>query len=267
MPFLSHNDLKLTQRTVKLKRLPKAFHGCKLVQISDLHFYEYTDPAYYQRVAELVNEMKPDILVVTGDIVHYGETHIPQAAAFLKQMKAGQGQFAIIGNHDFHDGANSANIAAMMTKCGYTFLRNQQAFIEQAGERLWFSGLDDLWYGVPNIAQGLEGIPENQPVIMLAHNPLMFDPIAYAFGNRVDLILSGHTHAGHVYIPILGPIYRKIFRMKYRYGLYEKNGCQLHVTSGVGSAAFYLKKQRLGFPRFRFNTHPEIAVLTLNSEA
>ena len=79
----------------------------------------------------------------------------------------------------------------------------------------------------------------------------------------MDLVLSGHTHAGHVYIPMLGPIYRRIFRMKYRYGLYRKKHCQLYVTSGVGSAAFYLKKRRLGFPRFRFNTRPEIAVLEL----
>ena len=267
MPFLTHNHLRLTRRTIQLSRLPKAFEGFKIVQLSDLHIYEYTEPAYYEQVIRLVNELSPEIVVLTGDTVHFGKAYIPMAASFLRQISARHGKFAIIGNHDFHDEANGDNIGKMLQDCGYQFLRNKSAFIEYQQERLWFVGLDDLWYGIPDIEQGLQAVPLDQAVIMLAHNPIMFDPIAYNFGERVDLVLSGHTHAGHVYIPILGPIYRKIFRMKYRYGLFRKNNCQLHVTSGVGSAAFYLKKLRIGFPRFRFNTHPEIAVLTLTSQA
>jgi predicted MPP superfamily phosphohydrolase len=263
MPLLTHNQLRVTRRTVSLPRLPGAFDGLRLVQLSDLHFYEYTDPAYYDDVASRVNALKPDVVAVTGDIVHFGQTHMSQAAQFLQKIQATDGKFAIIGNHDFHDGAYSQNIANMLGDCGYVFLRNASASLEKSGERLHFAGLDDLWYGVPDIARGLENIPPGQATVVLAHNPLMFDPIAHAYADRVDLVLAGHTHAGHVYIPILGPIYRKIFRMKYRYGLFEKNGCQLHVTSGVGSAAFYMKKLKMGFPRFRFNTHPEIAVLTL----
>jgi predicted MPP superfamily phosphohydrolase len=129
---------------------------------------------------------------------------------------------------------------------------------------LWFAGLDDLWYGQPDLRQALSGVPsQTEATIVLTHNPLLFDPLAMAAPGQVDLVLAGHTHAGHVYIPVLGPIYRRIFRMKYRYGLYKKQGSQLYVTSGVGSAAFYLKKRKLGFPRFRFNTYPEIAILTL----
>ena len=95
----------------------------------------------------------------------------------------------------------------------------------------------------------------------------MFDPVANHTEGFVDLTLSGHTHAGHVYLPFLAPIYRYVLSMKYRYGLFEKNGRQLYVTSGVGSAAFYFKlgSKRFGLPRFRFNTNPEIALLTLHS--
>jgi uncharacterized protein len=265
MSFLTHNDLRVTARTVTLPRLPQAFDGLKLVHISDLHFYEYTDPAYYAFVVQQVNALQPDVVALTGDIVHFGETHIPKAAEFLKQIQASEAKFAIIGNHDFHDGAQAQNVGKMLEESGYTFLRNMHAKLLRGNEGLYFAGLDDLWYGVPDTEKSLQGIPLEAATIVLAHNPVMFDPIAYSFGGRVDLILSGHTHAGHVYIPFLGPIYRRIFRMKYRYGLYEKHGCQMHVTSGVGSAAFYLKKKKIGFPRFRFNTHPEIAVLTLTA--
>ena len=270
MAFLTHNHLRLTRRTVSLSRLPGSFEGFQWVHLSDLHFYEHTDAAYYDRVVRLVNDLKPDAVAVTGDIIHFRAEYMAQAASFLRQIRA-EHKFAILGNHDFHDNANGKQIGTMLRDCGYTFLRNGHAFLERSldgspdnsGERLYVAGLDDLWYGAPDIVQALDGIPNHQATVLLAHNPLLFDPVATVFADRVDLVLSGHTHAGHVYFPLLKPIYRAIFRMKYRYGMFEKNGCQLHVTSGLGSAAFYLKRRKIGFPRFRLNTHPEVALLTL----
>lgn len=263
MPLLTHNSLTLTERAILIARLPKGLDGFRIVQISDLHFYEYTDPAYYNRVIDTVHQAKPDVIVMTGDVIHYGPDHVEMARSFLSRLEAPH-KLGILGNHDYNDGAWSGNVSAMLGQAGFLLLKNANTCVDKANERLWFAGLDDLWYGHPNIPQALQGVPtETDVTIMLAHNPLLFDPIAMAGHGRVDLVIAGHTHAGHVYIPVLGPIYRKLFRMKYRYGLYEKQGCRLHVTSGVGSAAFYLKKHKIGFPRFRFNTQPEIALLTL----
>lgn len=268
MPILTHNALSVTERRISIPRLPSAFEGFKIVQISDLHFYEYTDHDYYDRVAEAINRMQPDLLAVTGDIVHYGAEHVSVAGEFLRRLQARHARVGILGNHDYQDGAFGANISPMYADTGIELLLNSSRFLEHEGARLWIAGLDDLYYGEPDIERALEGVPSHDEVtIMLIHNPLLFDPVALADHGKVDLVISGHTHAGHVYIPPLGPIYRKVFRMKYRYGLFEKNGCQLHVTSGLGSAAFYLKKQRIGFPRFRFNTRPEIAVLRLTGNA
>jgi predicted MPP superfamily phosphohydrolase len=74
MLLFTHNTLRLTERRISLQRLPAAFEGLKIAQISDLHFYEYTDPAYYNRVVAAVNALEPDIIVLTGDVVHYGPT-------------------------------------------------------------------------------------------------------------------------------------------------------------------------------------------------
>jgi uncharacterized protein len=268
MFLLTHNDLRITKRKIIIDRLPIEFAGFRIVQLSDLHFYEYTDKAYYNRVIEQVNRLKPDVIVMTGDVVHYGPDFVEMAGSFLRRLESSQAKLGILGNHDYNDGARGSHIAAMLEKIGFQLLKNTNICIEREGQRIWFAGLDDLWYGQPNIVQALAGIPSQEEVtIVLAHNPLLFDPVALSGQGKVDLVVAGHTHAGHVYIPVLGPIYRKIFRMKYRYGLFEKNGCQLHVTSGVGSAAFYLKKQKIGFPRFRFNTYPEIALLELTSRA
>ncbi len=262
--MLTHNDLRLTRREVPLARLPQAFEGLKIVQVSDLHFYEYSDDAYYRRVLEAINAESPDVVAVTGDIIHYGGHCLHRAEAFLSGIRAGEARLCVLGNHDFYDDAQSEAIRAMWQRLGFELLVNRHRLLQRSGERLWFVGLDDLWYGTPDIPRALEGVPSQQEcTVALAHNPLLFDPLAHYRQGRIDLVLAGHTHAGHVYIPVLGPIYRKIFRMKYRYGLYQKKQTRLHVTSGVGSAAFYLKKQRIGLPRFRFNTHPEVAVLTL----
>lgn len=264
MPLLTHNTLHRTERKIAIERLPLALHGFRIVQISDLHFYEYTDTAYYDRVAEAVNALCPDVIVMTGDVVHFGARHVAMAGEFLSRLQANHAKLAVLGNHDYNDDALSGNVTEMLEAVGFQLLKNANQPVLVNGQAIWFAGLDDLWYGQPNIPQALAGVPSHQDVtIMLAHNPLLFDPVALTNHGRVDLVIAGHTHAGHVYIPFLGPIYRRVFRMKYRYGLFEKNGCQLHVTSGVGSAAFYLKKRRIGFPRFRFNTHPEIALLEL----
>lgn len=264
MPLLTHNELNVTERQIRITRLPQALSGLRLVQISDLHFYEFTDPLYYQNVANTVNALQPDLILLTGDVVHYGAEHIAAAKAFLTELNATEAKLAILGNHDYNDSQWSELIAKMLPEAGFQLLKNESYQLKKNGETLWVAGLDDLWYGAPDIPKILAEIPSHQEAtVVMAHNPLLFDPIALSEHGKVDLVVAGHTHAGHVYIPFLGPIYRKIFRMKYRYGLFEKNGCQLHVTSGVGSAAFYLKKRKIGFPRFRFNTNPEIAVLTL----
>jgi predicted MPP superfamily phosphohydrolase len=272
MPFLSHNNLHIQEQAVAFPNLPNAFDGLRIVQISDLHFYEYTNAAYYERVLEAVHAAEPDLIMMTGDAIHYGSDYVSTVGRFLSRLNAKMGKFAVLGNHDYNDGAYSHNIRQMLSASGFRLLVNEslslacpdlEASKQEENERLYIAGLDDLWYGIPDIEAALADVPERAATLILIHNPLLFDPIALAFPQRVGLVLAGHTHAGHVYIPFLGPIYRKIFRMKFRYGLFNKNGCQLYVSSGVGSAAFYLKKQKLGFPRFRFNTRPEIACLTL----
>ncbi len=264
MRFLTHNDLVVTEQPIPIARLPEALTGLKLVQISDLHFYEFTNSAYYEKVVAAVNEQQPDLILLTGDVVHHGPDYIDAAQRFLARLQAKRAKLAILGNHDYQDSQLGALISAMLPQAGFQLLKNSHYCLEQNGKKLWLVGLDDLWYGAPDIPNALAAVPTaNDVTVALVHNPLLFDPLALAGHGRVDLVVAGHTHAGHVYIPFLGPIYRKIFRMKYRYGLFEKNGCQLYVTSGVGSAAFYLKKRKIGFPRFRYNTRPEIAVLKL----
>lgn len=267
MPFLSHNDLTVSHHDIPLSRLPQALDGFRIVQISDLHFYEYSDRGYYDRVIEAVNAHKPDLIALTGDVIHYSTRYIPLAASYLERLDC-PNRIAVIGNHDYSDFNQSRAVATMLDEIGYSVLRNQaMAVPAKDGVSFWIGGLDDLWHGRPDIPGTFDAVPADADVVIaLSHNPLLFDPLAHYSRRQIDLVLSGHTHAGHVYLPFLKPVYRYIFQMKYRYGHFEKNNTRLYVTSGVGSAAFILelgKKNWFGLPRFRFNTRPEVAVIRL----
>ncbi len=284
--FLTHNDLKITRHAVTLPGLSERFSSeaepLRLVQVSDMHFYEYTDPSYYQRVADTVNKLNPHLIVSTGDLIHYGGLYVEDAGRFLSQLKASYGKYAVLGNHDYADGKRGQLIRAMLKDSGYQLLLNDHVCLQpqttsppsnnpsnSSEPNLWLVGLDDYKHGTPHLEKSLSGIPKNKalkdPVIMLAHNPLHFDVITQHADSPVDLVLSGHTHAGHFYLPFLKPIYRYVLKMKYRYGFYQKNNTRLYVTSGLGGAAFYINLlfYKRGFPRFRYNSCPEIAVFDL----
>jgi predicted MPP superfamily phosphohydrolase len=212
--------------------------------------------------------MAADILVMTGDIIHYGSDHIASAGEFLAKLQARLGKYACMGNHDYYDEAGGSKILAMLSGCGFETLVNSAIPIEDNGNRLWMSGVDDIKYGRPDIPKALAfSSQEDEPVLMLAHNPLTLDPVAYFPGKTVHLMLSGHTHAGHVYLPFLDPVYRSWFKLKYRYGRYQTGDTQLYLTSGLGSAAVYYYGQgfSMACPRFRFNTWPEIVEITLTA--
>ncbi len=264
---LTHNHLKIRHHRITIPRLAPAFESFRIVQLSDLHFYEYTNPAYYQSVVEQVNELAADAIFLTGDVVHYGNRHLSLAESFLNQVTSKEGRYAVLGNHDYHDSGQGHYVRSMLERAGYELVINRNTRLTRSdGSGLWIAGVDDYKRGKPDIHAAMQGIPSDQEVtLMLSHNPLMFDSISRHPDYQVDLMLSGHTHAGHVYIPVLYPIYRYILQMKYRHGLFERNGTQLYVTSGIGSAAFYFSMFNIqfGFPRFRYNTHPEIAVLEL----
>lgn len=269
-PLLTHNLLRVVERTITLPRLPVGFEGFQIAHLSDLHFYQYTDPRYYERVVETVNQLNADLIAMTGDVIHYGPRYIDFAADYLSRMTATEGKMAVIGNHDYFDEAGSERIEAMLHKAGFTVLRNAHAMLTRpGGERLWIAGVDDLKYGRPDFLRALKDVPSTkEATLLLSHNPLLLDPVAYHEETQVDLMLAGHTHGGHVYLPFLDPVYKTVFRMKYRYGLYQKKETQLYLTCGIGSAAFYCYKEKLDFalPRFRHNTIPEIALIKLTAQ-
>jgi predicted MPP superfamily phosphohydrolase len=277
MSFLTHNQWLVTRKTLRFDQLPLALRGLRLVQLSDLHFYEHTDLIFWRAIIDTIHALEPDILVCTGDIIHHGSRFLGVAGKIMSQLQGRLGQWGILGNHDYHDGARGQAVTDMMQDSGWLMLRNRYQVVDVEGVRLCVSGVDDMLAGQPDFVSAIPVLrpPETFPsvvippdfTVMLAHNPMLFDVITTRFASHVNLVLSGHTHAGHVYVPTLRWAYDELFKIPYRYGHYQRDHCQLFVSSGVESTAFYLFKQSLqiALPRYRVNCYPEIVCLELQS--
>ena len=232
--------------------LPTGQHGrpVRLVQISDLHLEAFD--SYFQQVAELVNGLSPDLIVLTGDYLEE-ERNIRAVLDFLRQLRAPQGVYAVQGNWEYWSRLEGENLRRHFLGTGVRLLINERADLEINGQRLSLLGLD-----YPSSSDQLRRLQEQaDPArfnLLLSHVP--------AFGHEqleryIGLILCGHTHGGQVRVPLLPPLYLPRFSGRFVAGLYQvgRYGTLLYVTRGIGTSVLPV----------RLNCRPEITVITLNS--
>jgi predicted MPP superfamily phosphohydrolase len=253
--------IEIARRDILLPGLPIAFDGFRIIQLSDIHLDEYTEPVFLRRVIERVNRIEPDAVVLTGDYVSRGLGTIDfavgaawQCANILNGLGCKQ-RYAVLGNHDVIVGAKQ--VAAALAANGITVLHNASLPIDQSGGRIWLAGLDDPVNGFPDpertIPSSIRHRP-NEPIVLLCHAPDYADHLlAHAPGQAVSLMLSGHTHGGQVRLPLLGALELPELGRKYVEGLFQLGGLQLYVNRGIGT---------VGVP-FRLDCPPEITVITL----
>lgn len=250
--------LELNRLDVPVTGLPKAFAGFRIVQLSDFHCSRQVTPAYLGEAVELALAQEADLIVLTGDFVHKGYRYVDHVARALGRLTAPFGVYAVLGNHDFsvrnalgfrrYRHLNRA-VAAALAGQGVQVLRNQTIPLVRGEDRLFLTGIEDLWSRVCDPERALSGLSPVIPRIVLAHNPRT---VEFLNGHRCDLMLSGHTHGGQVHLPGVGrPTLGKKVR-RFAAGLYRVHDTYLYVNKGVG----------FGF-RFRYGVRPEVAVATL----
>lgn len=251
-----HEISEVTQE-MRLRRLPEAFEGIRIVQISDIHFDEYTEPNFVRRIVHRVNELEPDLLFLTGDFVSYGPLPLSFGARcaylcadILRDLRCPE-RYAIMGNHDTAVGVPI--VIDALSKANIPTLLNNYVPIERSGQRIWLAGVADPATSKPDLYYAIPPHPDG-PVILLAHAPDYADTVIFhPRGHIVDLMLSGHSHGGQVRLPIVGPLVLPPMGRKYVEGLFRLQHMQLYVNRGVGS---------VGLP-FRLNCPPEITIFTL----
>ena len=241
-----------------LPDLPPGLEGLRLVLMADLHCGPVNRPGGLRRALELANDCRPDLVLMPGDFVHYSHSYFPEAAEWLEGLRPRipGGLITSWGNHDHWNDIDRA--AQVLGACQGHRLREQRLVLtdkrslDDSGSGLWLCGLDDLWEGKPDLAGVLRGIPENQPRLVLCHNP---DVAEEQRAGRVDLMLSGHTHGGQICLPGVGsPVIPSRYGQKYASGwVVGPGGFPVYVTRGLGVGALPI----------RLGVRPEITVFEL----
>lgn len=250
--FWEASQIRIRRQTVSLEQLPNAFHGKTVAILADFHHGPFVGLPFIRSAVEIAASLEADAYALVGDFAHKG-THtaeqLPPCLEALSVLKAPLGVFAVPGNHDMQDSGKIYREAIRATPL--TDLTNRAIRVELNGDALWFAGVDDLWWGKPNLPFALKDVRTDDGVILLAHNP---DFAEVSPDARVKLILSGHTHGGQVYAPGLGTArLPSNYGDKYRGGLVRGPASQVFVSRGLGEA---------GVP-LRLNCPPEINLLTL----
>lgn len=258
---IARHEIDITDRPVAIRNLPPPFHGYRIVQISDIHLDEFTEPYFLEHIVNRVNALAPDLVLLTGDFVTLGaftfvsSTHSAHRCAELLSGLTCPLRYAILGNHDVGVGAPLV-IHALETN-GIPVLVNSFVPIERSGGRIWLCGAEDPGTSHPDLNLTIPAHPDG-PVLLMAHEPDFADTVAiHPRGPLVDLMLAGHSHGGQIRLPYLGALVLPPLGRIYPEGHYRLKGMQLYVNRGIGT---------VGLP-FRLNCPPEVTVLTLKPDA
>ncbi len=239
---------RLRRRVVRVAGLSPELDGYRIGQISDVHCGPH---APEQRVSSWVarlNALELDLVAVTGDLITHGSSHVEAVARALGGLRAKDGAFACMGNHDYF--TDGEHLVRALERRGLTVLRNRGVVVERGGARLYVAGVDDTWTSRDDLPRALRDRPEGAPTVLLAHDPDLF-PQAQA--RDVELTLSGHTHGGQLGVPGVRRLSLARFVTRWTAGLYRQGRSWLYVNRGVGTTG---PPARLGAPA-------ELAVITL----
>ncbi|MBE7556315.1 MAG: metallophosphoesterase [Anaerolineales bacterium] len=241
--------LSVEQLEIPLKKLRPALEGFKIVHMSDIHLHPYTQLEFVQKAVAKANTLQPDLVVLTGDYVLESADSIFELAPALAGLNPKYGIFTSLGNHDLW--TNAEVVLAGLRQAGLPVLVNDGVALGVGSDLLYLAGLDDGWSGQLDLTAALAKLPQDAPVILLAHEPDLADN--FALDGRISLQLSGHSHGGQVRLPGIGAPILPYLGRKYDQGLYRVREMWVYTTRGIG----------LGPVPTRFNCPPEITEITL----
>lgn len=253
-------NLEVTRQPIRLARLPRAFHGFRIAQLSDIHVGPFMSEDEIRKYVKIANSLKADMVALTGDFVTWDAATGPAVVSALSGLKAPFGVYGCLGNHDTWSDAEDS-LSALFSECGIRMLRQANVPIRTGSDSFNLMGIDFANSRAMSVGGGhmasdrLEGIEKliapDTANILLSHNPETF-PRAAELG--IDLSLAGHTHGGQLALEFISPeLAPSRIVTPYVAGWFERPGGQLYVNRGIGTIA---APMRVGAP-------PEITVFEL----
>ncbi|NDW09903.1 metallophosphoesterase [Dysgonomonas sp. 520] len=247
-------------------RLPQSFDGYKVVQVSDLHIGTWSDrKGEIEKVIDIVNQQKADVIVLTGDLVNVETKELEGFEDILSRLKAPDGVFSVLGNHDYGDfrewpsekakQQNLIDLCAAQKEMGWEMLNNAHTYLVRQNDSIALIGTENFGYfGYPQFAdinKAMQGISSDKFTLLLTHDPTFWR--YYALHRGVDLTLAGHTHGNQFSI---GNLSLASITYPEWSGLYVEGTQGIYVNVGIASVLL----------PFRFGAWPEITVMTLRKK-
>jgi predicted MPP superfamily phosphohydrolase len=255
-------DYRLEEVTFKLPGLSRALDGYSIAQLSDVHIGIFVGDRELAIAEELLRQAKPDLIVLTGDLLDNDARLAGQLARFVRRLTplARHGVVAISGNHDYFAGVEE--MAGAVKAAGARMLRNDAMVVGDAGAGFSLLGVDDVWArrdgGGPDLKRAVLALPRlggrvapatDLPRVLLCHNPSFFEEAA----GQVGLQLSGHTHGGQVNLGVRPADY--LLAGGWVAGRYDLKGSALYVNRGFGTVG----------PPARLGSPPEVTRIVLTA--
>lgn len=261
---------KVWKQQLSFSDLPESFNGLRIAQLSDIHSGSLDNPEAVRDALKELMLHKPDLILLTGDLVNNFATEIDDYITIFKdELRAPLGMFAVMGNHDYgeyvpwdSDEKRMENILEVQKRykmLGFDLLNNESRQLEVNGETIHIVGVEN-WGGgnfpkYGDFDKAIENVDRDGFKILMSHDPDHWDLKVLDHETHVNLTLSGHTHGSQMGIEIPGWV--KWSPVKYRYkrwaGLYQEKDQYLYVNRGFGF---------IGYPG-RIGIWPEITIFTL----
>jgi uncharacterized protein len=239
--------VEVTHQRIRLARLPKAFEGFRIAQLSDIHISPFMPADEIRRCVTIANRLKADLVVLTGDYLGWDPAAQGEVVQALAGLRAPYGVFGCLGNHETIT-QTEESVTRLFAAQGIRILRQERAPIRLRGETLNLIGVDDSLTELQVVARLVMPDTVN---ILLIHYPSAFDR-AVELG--IDLTLAGHTHGGQLSLEF---VHRGLslgrLETPYVSGWFERAGGQLYVNRGIGTTAMPI----------RLGARPEITVFDL----
>jgi hypothetical protein len=273
------SDFRVRRVLIRLAGLPASFSGYRIVQFSDIHLGGWASKKDLEEAVQMMNDLEPDVLVFTGDLVNYKTDEAFEFAGIFSKLKAKDGIYAILGNHDYGDYSpwpdevskqeNMTKLFDFYRQLGWKLLRNENDTLKKENDELAIIGVEN-WgslgrfqkYG--DLEKALIGVEDIPAKILLSHDPSHWELVTLNSTSPIGLTLAGHTHGAQFGFEFPGFRWSPSqYIYKYWAGLYgEPNRLTgekqyLYVNRGIGT---------IGYPG-RVGIWPEITLIELQTQA
>ncbi len=248
--FILRHRLTMREQDIRIAGLPADLDGLRVAQLTDIHLSPFLSVRELERAVAMANETRPNITLVTGDLITSHSDPLDDCLRALGRLKSDTGVYGCMGNHEIYAGSEEYT-QSEGARLGMTFLRRQSQVLDFGAAKLNLAGMDYQRLG-KHYLRGAEALVVPGAFnVLLQHNPDVF-PVAAAKG--FPLTIAGHTHGGQVRVEILGvDLNISRFYTPYVDGLYQKDGASIFVSRGIGT---------IGLPT-RLGSPPEVALIKL----